>query len=79
MPVEIHASESSCHSVENQDEITAEELLEHELAQRTGSIINTDEAQEEHLNIEESIAALNELLLLEDNRNCADCHASQPK
>ncbi|RHY87785.1 hypothetical protein DYB37_006193 [Aphanomyces astaci] len=69
-------------SVENQDEVTAEELLDQELIQRAGSLTLdpvTMATAEEHLDVEESTAALSALLALEDNEHCADCQALHPK
>ncbi|RQM19777.1 hypothetical protein B5M09_001127, partial [Aphanomyces astaci] len=69
-------------SVENQDEVTAEELLDQELIQRAGSLTLDPVAMaaaEEHLDVEESTAALSALLALEDNEHCADCQALHPK
>ncbi|ETV94155.1 hypothetical protein H310_12155 [Aphanomyces invadans] len=64
--------------MENQDEVTAEELLDHELTQRAGSL-TLDPVAEEHLDVEESSAALGALLALDDNEHCADCQALHPK
>ncbi|RHY71055.1 hypothetical protein DYB30_002238 [Aphanomyces astaci] len=53
-----------------------------ELIQRAGSLTLDPVAMaaaEEHLDVEESTAALSALLALEDNEHCADCQALHPK
>ncbi|RLO06367.1 hypothetical protein DYB28_010150, partial [Aphanomyces astaci] len=69
-------------SIEKRPSGSATTIARSELIQRAGSLTLDPVAMaaaEEHLDVEESTAALSALLALEDNEHCADCQALHPK